>query len=117
MRKFVCRPFGEEVDLDDPQTYDYLPDDTKKLDDMMFSEIGKAIVYMDYFHPEIFPKKRTRMLNPYTNKVVADCGWTQRKRIYKLIEEFAENRRHHYDDILWLKEQIYIFTDETENMC
>ena len=23
MRTFICRPFGDEVDLDDPKTYDY----------------------------------------------------------------------------------------------
>ena len=49
MRKYTCA-FGEEVDLDNPETYKYLPDDLKKLDDMMFKEIGQALVYMDYWN-------------------------------------------------------------------
>lgn len=116
MRKFVCS-LGEEVDLDNPETYNYLPIDTKLLDEMMFSEIGKALVYMDYFYPDIFPTKRRYMNNPYTNKKQIDCSYLQRQRIYKLIKEFADNRRNHYDDVLWYQEQIFIFTDETENMC
>ena len=44
-------------------------------------------------------------------------GYYQRQRVYKLIKNFAENRRHNYGNIMWLKEQVYLFQDETENMC
>lgn len=116
MRKFVCS-FGEEVDLDNPETYSYLPKDTKSLDEKMFCEIGKAIVYMDYFHPDWFPKKKKYMINSYTNKKQVDCSYQQRQRVYKLIEEFAKNRKNHYDDVLWYQEQIFLFQEECENMC
>ena len=116
MRKFVCS-FGEEVDLDNPETYSHLPNDTKLLDKRMFSEIGMALVYMDYFHPEFFPAKRKYVVNPYTNKKQVDCSYLQRQRVYKLIEEFSKNRKDHYDDVLWYQEQIFLFIEETENMC
>ena len=102
MRKFVCSPFGEEVDLDNPETFSYLPDDPKELDDMMFKEIGQALVYMDYFHPQWFTEGK-------------DGG--QRKKVMERIKYFADNRKEHYDDVMWYKEQIFLFQDETENMC
>jgi len=36
-----------------------------------------------------------------------------------LVKKFAENERGHLsdDNLMWLKEQIFIFEDETENMC
>lgn len=99
MRKYTCA-FGEEVDLDNPDTYKHLPDDLKKLDDMMFNVIGQALVYMDYFHPEYYPKNDK-----------------QRKRIIQLIKKFADDRHNNYQNKMWYKEQIFLFQDETENMC
>jgi hypothetical protein len=93
---------GETVDLDDPKTYSHLPDDWNLLDDFMFKEIGYALCYMNIFHPDVFKGKR-------------DGG--QKKRVMKLINNFCENRRIYYEDKMWYKEQIYIFHDETENMC
>lgn len=117
MRKFNLRLNMGEVDLDDLKTYEYLPDDAKQLDDLMFKEIGMALVYMDYFHPEAFPKKKKFKNNPYTNKKELDCGYAQRLRVYALIEKFSEERKNHYNDILWLKEQVFLFQEEIENMC
>lgn len=116
MRKFVCN-FGEIVDLDNSENYSYLPNDIKSLDEKMFCEIGKSLIYMDYFHPEIFSKKKKYIINPYTDKKSIDCGYQQRQRVYKLIKEFANNRETHYDDVLWYQEQIFIFQEECENMC
>lgn len=107
MRKYTCA-FGEEVDLDNPDTYKYLPDDLKKLDDMMFKEIGQALVYMDYFRREHFPKINIKNLN---------SGFSQRRRVIDLIKNFANNRHHNYQNVMWYKEQIFLFQDETENMC
>lgn len=101
MRKYVCA-FGEEVDLDNPETFSYLPDDYKSLDDMMFKEIGYALTYMDYFHPGWFTEGK-------------DCG--QRKRVMERIKYFTDYRNEHYNDVMWYKEQIFLFQDETENMC
>lgn len=126
MRKYTCA-FGEEVDLDNPETYKYLPDDLKKLDDMMFKEIGQALVYMDYWNIDIFDKekKEPNMDRDWTQEQIekgypdgfANSGFYQRERVYKLIRNFANDRRNNYENILWYKEQIFLFQDETENMC
>jgi len=88
---------GEVVDLDVDETYSWLPQTTKELDNKMFEEIGKALVYVGYFHPDWDDKQR----------------W----RIHKLVEAFATERRNNYGDIKWLREQLFMFIDETENMC
>jgi hypothetical protein len=103
VRKFKTA-FEGEVDLDDPKTYDYLPDNLNDLDNLMFKEIGKALCYMKYFHPEIYKSKKL-------------YGPQQKKRVENLIKYFCNNRTNHYDDILWLKEQVFLFQEETENMC
>lgn len=133
MRKYQPA-HGPKVDLDDPKTYYYLPNTTKELDNLMFAEIGKALVYMDYFkdRKKFFPKRKVK---PEMVKVrdlfpnskhhknsdkeidINNGGYDQRQRVYKLIQHFADNRRHNYDNIMWLKEQVFLFQDETENMC
>ena len=92
--------FGHTVDLDDDKTYKNLPKTDRELDDKMFEEIGKALVYMDYFHPDVFPSSSP-----------------QRLRVNQMIYNFATERRGHYKDVKWLREKLYIFQDETENMC
>jgi len=103
MRKFTCTPNGEVVDLDDPETYSHLPEEHDELDDLMFEEIGKAMVYMNYFYPDVFND--------------SSSGTAQRKRIEVLIKDFAENRKHNYHRAIWYQERIFLFQDETENMC
>src|SRR5208283_2828039 len=106
MREFKEQPSGVIVDLDDPDTYKYLPDVENDLDNMMFREIGKAICYMDYWHPDIFDKEKRE---PYpdikwTQEEIekdwpdqhANCGYYQRLRVYELIKIFTENRRTNY---------------------
>lgn len=96
MREFKDS-FGYVYDLDDPKTYEYLPDDVNKLDDLMFKEIGMAVVYTTYFHPN-------------WDKAQVD-------RINVLIKDFADNRKFNYNNRLWFKEKVFLFKDETENMC
>ena len=122
---------GVEVDLDDPKTYDYLPDTQEELDNRMFLEIGKTLVYMDYFperkhhfpkekQPEKFVKLSELFPDtkfPDKEVDINNAAWEQRQRINKLIENFAENRKNHYNDKMWCKEQIFLLEDETENMC
>lgn len=118
MRKFKERPFRDiEVDLDDPKTYEHLPQRADELADRMYREIGYALTYMDYLHPEIFPKRKKLTLNPYTDQMEIDWGYQQRQRVNKLVKEFAEQRRKHYGDVLWLQEKVFLFEDEIENMC
>lgn len=102
MRKYKQHFDGVEVDLDNSEIYSFLPNTIDELDDRMFKEIGYVLCYMDYFHPDWFGKKR-------------DGG--QRKRVNKLIQNFTENRKHNYQNLMWYKEQVFLFEDETENMC
>jgi len=101
MRKYIDS-FGKQHDLDDPQTYVFYPDDCDVLDKLMFKDIGFALVYYKYFHPD--------SLNDITVK-------EQMNRIDKLIETFCKDRKNNYKNILWYKEQLFLFQDEIENMC
>ena len=100
MRKFKTSPYGDMVDLDDPKVYNYLPQNVKDLGNLMLKEIGYALSYMDYIHPDVFDDK---------------CD--QRIRVKKLITDFWKKRKNNYENIDWYKEQIFLFQDETENMC
>lgn len=112
MREFKCRPFGDiTVDLDDPETYSHLSDIADELDMLMYSEIGKAICYMDFWFQDVFPKEYPEF--PHEELV----GYQQRHRVYKLIEDFTNNRKNNYNNIMWYKEQVFLLQDETENMC
>lgn len=111
MRKFQTAMEGV-VDLNKSSTYSYLPKTEKELDNKMFEEIGKAVVYMDYFptRKSYYPKKRPK------NKLLRS-GYEQRVRVEKLIKKFAADRHKYYGDVKWLREQVFLFQDETENMC
>jgi hypothetical protein len=41
----------------------------------------------------------------------------QKKRVKKMIKYFSENEKDNANNIMWYKEQIYLFQDEIENMC
>ena len=92
---------GEEVDLDDSNTYNHLPQNIQELRKLMFSEIGYSYLYMNFWHSDVFSKN--------------DGG--QKDRILKLIENFIKNECTNRRNITWTQEQIYIFQDEIENMC
>lgn len=100
MRKFVCSPFGEEVDLDDPFTFNHLPNNSNQLRDILFKEFGWSKLYMDFFHPDVFEEKND-----------------QRIRIEQFMKNYSENHIINYDNVMWLKEQVFLFQDEIENMC
>lgn len=121
MRKFKSM-FGE-VDLDDPKTYKHLSNTWRALDALMFKEIGYALVYMNYFKDrrDMFPTKKEKpdmVKSPYSNKKIDmnNSGYYQRIRVNKLIQKFADNRQKVDYNLMWLKEQIFLFQQETENM-
>ena len=98
MREFKRAPFYDiVVDLDNPETYKHLPQTVSEVDDIMFKEIGYAYCYFTYFHP-------------YWDK-------KQVKRIKALIKNYTENKKYNWNNLLWFQEQVFIFQDETENMC
>lgn len=131
MRKYITHFEGEEVDLDDPNTYKHLPDNYQELDKLMLREIGYALVYMDYFPDrkggwpkEKNPEMLTRIGDVYPNVKNPDAmvdmnnaGHFQRLRIEALITNFAENRRNNITNVAWYKEQVFLFQDEIENLC
>lgn len=100
MRQFTCSPFGDEVDLDNPETFSHLPDSAEELRTILFKEFGFANLYMNYFYPEVF-----------------DVNNSQRIRISDFMKNYSQNHVLRYDDVLWLKEQVFLFQDEIENMC
>ena len=124
MRKYQPA-FDNEVDLDDPKTYDYLPKTTKELDALMFKEIGYAIHYMDYLPSRkgLFPKRKRKpnmVKHPFAKNKMIDCAnvsYNQRKRVEALILNFSTNRQENNNNVLWYQEQVFLFQDETENMC
>lgn len=98
MREFSCAPFHEiTVDLDNPETYKFLPNDVNALRDIMLCEIGYYYCYVNYWRK----------------------GWDKKqvKRVEKLIKNFTENEQANYHNVLWYQEQVFIFQDEIENMC
>ena len=99
MRKFLCRPFGDfEVDLDDPKTYEHLPQNTKELRNLMLSKIGYSYCYMNYWHKDFNHGE-------------------QKEKIEQLVKYFTDNERKNYNNVLWYQEQVFIFQNEIENMC
>lgn len=103
MRKYKCNPFQEqEVDLDNPKTYEYLPNTITELRQIMLSEIGYSYCYMNFWHSDIFDNN-------------IDSG--QKNRVNLLIEDFTKNEKENYNNIMWYKEKIFLFQDEIENMC
>jgi len=100
MRPYKCTDLsGQTVDLDNPETYKHLPTDVRKLRDLMLREIGYYHCYVKYWHKDAFK------------------GDGQVKNVKKLIKNFTENEGDNRDSVIWYQEQVYLFQDETENMC
>jgi hypothetical protein len=82
---------------------------------------------MDYWHPDVFGKKKipADMTRDWTEEELArklpdmvnNSGYYQRLRVYKLIENFCNERKNKWNDVMWFKEQVFLFEDEIENMC
>jgi hypothetical protein len=102
MRKFQCR-FGEDVDLDDPKTYNYLPNTTTELRNLLFSEIGFYYCYVNFWHKDVYDKW--------------DSCLSQKERVEQFIKDFTETEKENYANVLWYKEKIFLFQEEIENMC
>lgn len=97
MRKYKTQAYSDEVDLDNPTTYEHLPQTVSELRDLMFKEIGYSHCYLHYWHTK-FHKN-------------------QRKKVKTMIKYFADNERENHDNVLWFQEQVFLFQDEIENLC
>ncbi len=127
MREHIETLSRQKIDLDNPETYKHLPNSMNELDGRVFYKIGYSICYMDFWHPEVFNKEKIEpdMSRDWTLEeiaagwpdAVANFGYYQRQRVYKLIENFTKNRHNNWGNILWFKEQVFLIEDEIENMC
>lgn len=99
MRKYKTA-FHGEVDLDDPKTYELLPQDCDLIIKRMFYEIGYAYCYMRYFHWNAYKDGSSQ-------KVYVEIG----------IKHFCEGLEQNRNNLIWLQEQLFKFLDEIENMC
>lgn len=116
MRIFKTSPFGYEVDLDDPKTYAYLPQTKDELWAKIFSIIGYALCYMDKFHPDHYPKEK--MFFGDSPSLLGSC-YEQRMRINVMIDDFCSDPKYYeyINSVEMMQEFIFLFEDETENMC
>jgi len=114
MREFIDS-MGLKYDLDNPETYAYLPQTIKELDNLMFQKIGYAHCYMYHFHKDMFCATPEEILQGNLLEVCVE----QRLRVEKLIKSFAENRKIniHSRNTAWFQEQIFLFEEEIDNMC
>jgi hypothetical protein len=101
MREFQTSPFGDKIDLDDPQNYSHLPQNTEALRNLMLKEIGYYYCYTQFWHKDIFDSDTSGQV----------------RRVENLIKDFTDNERENYDNVLWYQEKVYLFLDEIENMC
>jgi len=97
---------GDRVDLDDPDTYkseEWVDADTTlKLHARAWSELGKSLYYMQYFHPDMVEDEQAARIHGF-------CFW------------YAQEHRNHFEDTaenrMWFRKFIYKFKDEVENQC
>ena len=105
---------GQQVDLDDPKTYE--SEFWKKyttaasLYELARCELGEALYYIEFSHPDSF-----------VNRPRDDCGYRQVERIRQYCFWFAQEWNAHLTDTeenrMWFRKFIYMFQDETENLC
>ena len=98
---------GETVDLDDEAIYAHLPSTHEELRDRMWKDIGYALSYMDYIHRDRFPldnEQRIRVTVLVTRFWREGCEDLESGTLKRSVPR-------------WLREQIYVFEDEIENMC
>jgi len=108
---------GCKHDLDNPESYSYLPKTLKELRNRMFEKIGYSYLYMNVWHREIFfaPEE--------TPLFFTISGTEQKKRVEELAFNFAKQEKEfrttktEEENILWMQEQVFLFEDEIDNMC
>jgi len=106
--------WGERVDLNDPATYekawegtDYLSMSAKELRAKIEESVGCSLYYMICWRPDTDWDKRQ---GPWPG---------QYSRVVEFGRHFARECREpdRRDNIAWLRKQLFIILDETENQC
>ena len=99
---------NQQWDLDDPETYvkswfpdEYVEMDGHELRKCVQNKIGWSLFYMICAHPR-FGRK---------------CG--QYARVVEFGKHFARESREpdRWENVPWLRKQLFLFLDETENQC
>ena len=109
MYQYKGKCFGETIDLDEPEPLTRMLKRYKEYKNFKWvgqwrlaciKELGYALVYMKYLHPEFGFKK-------------------QIKRIEKLCQELEWGNlyKNQNEDIQYWKGFLYRINDETENLC
>ena len=114
MRRYHLTDMSDEtVDLDNESIYSGLPSTEKELFNRMLQNIGYALSYMDFIWKDSFPldaRQRVRV-----NELITKFWSEGREERWPGEPEREANQKRF--DPRWLKEQIFIFEDEIENMC
>jgi len=99
MRKWYTG-MGELVDLDDESIYQGMPTTERECYNEFMKQVGEAYWYVTFVYPNHDPK--------------------QVKRINDLIQKYTDERhleRTKEEQYKWIRETLWIFIEETENMC
>lgn len=115
MDMFYAKSENKSWDLDDPKTYKYCKYknfNAAQLFELAKCKMGKALYYIEFFHPDIFLFDRDGR---------EGCGYQQVIRIKQFCFWFSQEWNEHIKDTpenrLWLKKFIFKFEEETENLC
>lgn len=104
--------WGDVVDLNDPETYEkgWFKEHSKlgadELRQAISNAIGYSLYYMICWHPDV---DWNRQHGPHPG---------QYARVVQFGKNYArEVRSGRGEDVKWLRKQLYLILDETENQC
>lgn len=103
MREFTTA-LGHKVDLDDPATYKYLPQEKDKVLEKLYQEVGYAHLYIMGTKWERYSKEQVKRVRELTEEISKFFGAGAGKNMWA------------QSTIFW-QEKLFIFLDEIENMC
>ncbi len=98
---------GEKVDLNDPATYTNSPWFPKK-----FLTCNVHDLRMEVHQQIAFSLYYSTILHP-------DWDRAQYQRVHAFAVHFAREVREsdRYENVVWLRKQLFLILDETENQC
>lgn len=103
----------ETVDLDNESIYATLPSNVEELYDRMLRNIGYALSYIDYIWPDRYPSDSRQRLR--VSELIAHF-WHEGHEERWPGDAIRDGNQKRFDP-RWLREQVFVFEDEIENMC
>ncbi len=115
---------GTRLDLNDLETYQeswfpkkYLEFDVDALYDEVERKVADSLFYMDCWSPALIRANADKRGDPEP----CERGYEdQRKRVVKFGRRFIRSTRLSpalMNDVPWLRKQLFLILDETENQC